>query len=50
MVRLFQHGIKEEDRVYVGLLAQSPMGQECRVVFSGVEYREEAVKDLRKGS
>lgn len=49
MVRLFQHQIKQEEQVYVGLLAQSPIGQECRVQFRGLEYHGEAVKDFRKG-
>jgi len=49
MVRLFKHNIKSNDKLYLGLSAQSPLGDECKVVFENINYVEESVKDFRKG-
>ena len=49
MVRLFQYPIGNEEKVLVGLAAQSPKGKGSSVVFSDISYTEEGVKDLRKG-
>lgn len=49
MVRLFKHNINENDKIYLGLSAQSPLGDECKVVFEDINYVEESVEDFRKG-
>lgn len=49
MVRLFKHNIKSEDKVFIGLEAQSPTGAGCLVEFSNIIYTSSCVEDLRKG-
>lgn len=49
MVRIFKHNIKEDDIVYVGLCAQSPIGEGCTVDFENIKYTDKSVDDFRKG-
>lgn len=49
MVRLFKHPLKLDDKVYIGLEAQSPLGDKCKVSFMEVKYVDSSVNDLRKG-
>lgn len=49
MVRLFRFKISSQQEFYVGIEAQSPLGEGCRVKFSDIYYSPEPPKDLRKG-
>ncbi len=46
-VRVF--GLPMSAEVKVGLVAQSPVGSGCRVVFTGFEVKDYALGDLRRG-
>jgi regulation of enolase protein 1 (concanavalin A-like superfamily) len=51
LLRYFSLGEPEKDeRVDVGFLAQSPIGEGCTAVFEQVEFRPGAPVDLRDGS
>lgn len=46
-VRHFSLG--DLENVQIGFSAQSPTGQKCRAVFSGIKYRAGSLDDLRNG-
>ena len=48
MVRYFT--LSQPHQVAVGLSSQSPTGEGCRAVFSGIAYRAETLAGLRDGS
>lgn len=55
MIRYFSFGAaagatSATESLRVGFLAQSPMGEGCRVVFDEIRYRAETLTDLRDGS
>jgi regulation of enolase protein 1 (concanavalin A-like superfamily) len=47
MVRHF--GLGDVQRLKIGLSAQSPMGQGCRVQFSAIGFEQKLLGDLRSG-
>ncbi|MBT4131734.1 MAG: DUF1349 domain-containing protein [Candidatus Jacksonbacteria bacterium] len=49
MVRLFRFDISADANCFVGVEAQSPVGEGCRVEFSDINYSSNAPKDMRKG-
>ena len=49
MVRQFGFKAETRDIVYVGLEAQSPIGDGCRVEFSDITFVTRSVHNLRKG-
>ncbi len=50
MKRLFKfESLKNNSDQYVGIEAQSPIGEGCSVLFSDFKYIEKAVEDFRKG-
>lgn len=51
LIRYFSFGARAgAETLRVGFLAQSPMGQGCRVTFDGVDFRAETLTDLRDGT
>ncbi len=49
MVRVYRHCFDADAVMYVGLLAQSPMGQGCSVEFDSLTFSKEPVCNLREG-
>ncbi len=49
MVRLFSLPVPDRTACYVGVSAQSPLGSGCTVRFTGIEFTDHSVEDLRSG-
>lgn len=47
LVRYFTLG--NEDNSTIGFCSQSPMGNQCKTVFTEISYSPEAVEDIRSG-
>ncbi|WP_377269694.1 DUF1349 domain-containing protein [Peterkaempfera sp. SMS 1(5)a] len=50
LLRYFTLGAEAANRVKVGFMAQSPLGEGCTAVFDRISFRREAPRDLRDGS
>nr|WP_055585511.1 DUF1349 domain-containing protein [Peterkaempfera griseoplana] len=50
LLRYFTLGPEAADRVKVGFMAQSPLGEGCTAVFDRISFQRQAPKDLRDGS
>ncbi len=49
MARLFHFPHGSQNSTLLGISAQSPMGNGCRVIFKNFEIKNEAIPDFRKG-
>lgn len=49
MARLFRYDVSTEKNAYIGVEAQSPVGEGCTVEFSEITYRDTAPEDMREG-
>ncbi|AXI81512.1 DUF1349 domain-containing protein [Peterkaempfera bronchialis] len=50
LLRYFTLGPEAANRVKIGFMAQSPLGEGCTAVFDRIAFQREAPKDLRDGS
>ncbi len=49
MVRLFPFTHKSYNSELLGITAQSPIGEGCRVIFKDFKFKNESIQDFRKG-
>ena len=49
MFRLFRHNFDKDYKIFVGIEAQCPLGDVCKVIFEDINFDNKSIKDLRKG-